>query len=207
MAGIGGDGARGVGAGGLIPLGGGVFGPVARAQYGALAQLRWQMLSNGLRFRKGALELGVRTLGFLIYGFTGVVLGAGLGFGAYVLTASHEWRYVPLLFWATFVLWQMIPVMMASFQEQFDLGSLLRFPVSFGSFFLLYAVFGLADISTILGGLCCLGIWVGITVALPQLFVWTTLTVVLFAVLRGSTAGWRSARRAKLWARFSWCWC
>jgi ABC-2 type transport system permease protein len=182
MAGIGGDGARGVGAGGLIPLGGGVFGPVARAQYGALAQLRWQMLSNGLRFRKGALELGVRTLGFLIYGFTGVVLGAGLGFGAYVLTASHEWRYVPLLFWATFVLWQMIPVMMASFQEQFDLGSLLRFPVSFGSFFLLYAVFGLADISTILGGLCCLGIWVGITVALPQLFVWTTLTVVLFAV-------------------------
>ena len=182
MAGIGGDGARGVGAGGLIPLGGGVFGPVARAQYGALAQLRWQMLSNGLRFRKGALELGVRTLGFLIYGFTGVVLGGGLGFGAYVLTANHEWRYVPLLFWATFVLWQMIPVMMASFQEQFDLGSLLRFPVSFGSFFLLYAVFGLADISTILGGLCCLGIWVGITVALPQLFVWTTLTVVLFAV-------------------------
>ena len=167
---------------GRIPLGGGVFGPVARAQYGALARLRLQVLSNGLRFRKGALELGVRTLGFLIYGATGLFLGAGVGSAAYLLTASHEWRFVPLVFWATFVLWQMIPIMMASFQEQFDLGSLLRFPVSFGSFFLLYAVFGLADISTILGGLCCVGIWVGITVALPGLFVWTTVIVGLFAV-------------------------
>jgi ABC-2 type transport system permease protein len=177
-----GAGAGGVGEAGQIPLGGGALGPVARAQYGALARLRWQMLSNGLRFRKGALELGVRTLGFLVYGFTGLVLGGGVGFATYVLTANREWRFVPLVFWATFVLWQMIPVMMASFQEQFDLGSLLRFPVSFQSFFLLYAVFGLADISSILGGLCCLGIWVGVTVALPGMFVWTTVTVALFAV-------------------------
>jgi len=32
--------------------------------------------------------------------------------------------------------------MLASFQEQFDLSCLLRFPVSFQSFFLLYIVFG-----------------------------------------------------------------
>ena len=185
MAGVGaglGAGLNGTGDGGLMPLGGGAFGPVARAQYGALAKLRWQMLSNGLRFRKGALELGVRTLGFLLYGITGLILGGSQGLGAFVLTSNHQWRFVPLLFWATFVLWQMIPVLMASFQEQFDLGSLLRFPVSFQSFFLLFAVFGLADISTILGGLCCVGLWVGITVALPGMFVWTTLTVGLFAV-------------------------
>ncbi|MGA2649849.1 MAG: hypothetical protein ABSF28_04980 [Terracidiphilus sp.] len=182
MAGIGAGLGAGSGEAGQIPLGGGAFGPVARAQYGALARLRWQMLSNGLRFRKGAVELGVRTLGFLIYGFTGLVLGGGLGFAAYLLTANNQWRFLPLVFWATFVLWQMIPVMMASFQEQFDLGTLLRFPVSFQSFFLLYAVFGLADISTILGGLCCVGIWVGITVALPGLFLWTTMTVGLFGV-------------------------
>jgi ABC-2 type transport system permease protein len=185
MAGVNGAGSGAGAASGeacLMPLGGGAFGPVARAQYGALAKLRWQMLSNGLRFRKGKLELGVRTLGFLIYGATGVALGGGLGFAAYLLAASHEMRFLPLVFWATFLLWQMIPIMMASFQEQFDLGSLLRFPVSFQSFFLLYAVFGLADISTILGGLCCVGIWVGLSVALPGLFLWTTLTVGLFAL-------------------------
>jgi len=180
-AGVGG-GLGGAGEAGLMPLGGGAFGPVARAQYGALGRLRWQMLGNGLRFRKGKLELGVRTLGYLIYGFTGLAIGGSLGIGAFVMTVNQQWRFLPLLFWATFVLWQMIPVMMASFQEQFDLGALLRFPVSFQSFFLLYAVFGLADISTILGGLCCVGLWVGITVALPGMFVWTTLTVGLFAV-------------------------
>jgi len=36
-------------------------------------------------------------------------------------------------------------VALASFQEQFDLAGMLRFPVSFSSFYLLYVVFGLAD--------------------------------------------------------------
>jgi ABC-2 type transport system permease protein len=54
--------------------------------------------------------------------------------------------------------------------------------VRFGSYFLLYAVFGLADVSTILGGLCCLGIWIGTTVALPGLVLWTTLALGVFAL-------------------------
>ena len=66
-------------------------------------------------------------------------------------------------------------------QEQFDLGILLRFPVSFSTYYLLYVVFGLADISTILGGLCCLGIWVGVTVARPDLFAWAALGLIGFA--------------------------
>jgi ABC-2 type transport system permease protein len=71
--------------------------------------------------------------------------------------------------------------MLASFQEQFDLSILLRFPVRFGSYYLLYVVFGLADVSTIMGGLCCLGIWVGIAVARPELSAWTALGLAVFA--------------------------
>jgi ABC-2 type transport system permease protein len=160
----------------------GTFGLLARAQYAALARLRWQMFANGLRFRKGALELGARTLGYFIYGCTGLSLCTAVGVASYLLVSHQQWRYLPILFWAVFFIWQMVPVMMASFQEQFDLGILLRFPVSFGSYFLLYAVFGLADVSTILGGLCCLGIWVGATVALPDLVLWTTLALGVFAV-------------------------
>ena len=89
---------------------------------------------------------------------------------------------MPVLFWAVCILWQMVPVMLASLQEQFDLGILLRFPVSFGSYFLLYIVFGLADVSTILGALCCLGIWIGITVARPDLLAWTALGLAVFAL-------------------------
>ena len=87
----------------------------------------------------------------------------------------------PVLFWVLAFLWQAIPVMLASFQEQFDLGILLRFPLRFGSYVLLYLVFGLVDISTILGGLCCVGIWFGVAAARPGLLLWTTLALGMFA--------------------------
>jgi ABC-2 type transport system permease protein len=161
---------------------GGWLGPLARAQYKALARLRWQMFANGLRSNKGALELGARTLGIVIYVLMGLALGAGMGVVTYFLAAGGKWRYLPVLFWVLAFLWQMIPVMLASFQEQFDLGILLRFPLRFGSYVLLYLVFGLVDISTILGGLCCVGIWFGMAAAQPGLLLWTTLALALFAV-------------------------
>jgi ABC-2 type transport system permease protein len=158
-----------------------VLGAQARAQYGALARLRWHMFSNGLRTNKGVLELGARTLAFILYAGMGLGLGAGAGGAAYLVASREEWRFLPVLFWAVFFIWQMVPVLLASFQEQFDLGILLRFPVRFGSYLLLYLVFGLADVSTILGGLCCCGVWVGITAAHPELLLWTTLGLAVFA--------------------------
>jgi ABC-2 type transport system permease protein len=182
MAGVNGSGLPETGDQGAEKMQGGAFGSLARAQYAALARMRFRVFTNGLRFRKGALELGARTFGYLLYGCTGLGLGAGVGVATYLLVSNHEWRFLPIVFWGAFFLWQMVPIMMASFQEQFDLGTLLRFPVSFESFFLLYTVFGLADISTILGGLCCTGIWIGMMVALPGMFLWTTLILAAFAV-------------------------
>ena len=161
---------------------GGIVGPLARAQYGALVRLRWRMFLNSLRSSKGAVELGARTLSYLVYGSMGVALGAGAGVVTYFLVAGDQWRFLPIVFWVLAFLWQMIPVMLASFQEQFDLGILLRFPVGFGSYLLLYLVFGLLDISTILGGLCCLGIWIGAGVARASLLLWMSPALALFAL-------------------------
>jgi ABC-2 type transport system permease protein len=160
---------------------GGIFGADAWAQYAALARLRWNMFSHGIQSRKGALELGARTVSFAFYAVGGLAMGAGAGAAAFALAIGNQWKYLPILFWAVFFVWQVIPIMLASFQEQFDLGTLLRFPVRFGSYFLLYVVFGLLDISTILGGLCCISILVGITVARPELFGWTVLALAVFA--------------------------
>ena len=177
-----------LGGAGLSPLGeaagihaGGVLGSLARAQYAALARLRWRMFQNSLRSSKGALELGARAVSYVIYGIGGLGIGAGAGAATYALASGNQWRFLPILFWVVAFLWQMIPIMLASFQEQFDLGILLRFPVRFGSYLLLYLVFGLVDISTILGGLCCLGIWVGMAFARPDLLLWTTLALAVFA--------------------------
>jgi ABC-2 type transport system permease protein len=180
MADLSGAGLNGLGGAGAIDAGG-MLGRLARAQYAALAQLRWRMFSNGMRSNKGMLELGARTFTYLMYAAMGLALAAGAGVATYFLAAGNQWRFLTVLFWVLAFLWQAIPVMLASFQEQFDMGILLRFPVRFGSYVLLYLVFGLLDISTILGGLCCAGIWFGIAAAKPALLLWTTLALAVFA--------------------------
>jgi ABC-2 type transport system permease protein len=146
-----------------------------------MAALRWHMFVNGLRSNRGAFELGARTVSFVLYAFMGLGLGTIMGAGAYALASNEKWQFLPAVFWVACILWQVGPVMLASFQEQFDLGILLRFPVRFRSYYLLYVVFGLADVSTIIGALCCLGILVGVTMARPELFAWTALALTAFA--------------------------
>ena len=159
----------------------GPFSPLARSQYKALAFMRWRMFRNSLRTTQGAIELGARTIAFAFYALMGMGMAAGFGGGAYAIAASGKWEILPALFWVLFILWQAVPVTLASFQEHFDLGGLLRFPVSFSAFFLLHLIFGLVDASTIMGGLCSIGIWIGMTIARPDLFAWSALTLVLFA--------------------------
>ena len=79
------------------------------------------------------------------------------------------------------MLWQLAPVVLASFQEPVDLTLLLRFPVSFGSYVLDYLVFGLFDASSILGGFCLVGICAGMVWARPELAGWAAVMAILFA--------------------------
>jgi ABC-2 type transport system permease protein len=163
------------------PSGGSLFSPLARRQYAALARLRWATLRNGIRSVTGMFEAGAAAVTLLLYAAIGIGIGCGLGAAAYGLASSAHWQYLPILFWLVFFLWQIVPVLLASFQEQFDLSILLRFPVRFDSFCLMYLIFGLMDASTILGGLCSAGILTGITVARPDLFAPTALALVVFA--------------------------
>jgi len=161
---------------------GGPFGRMARRQYGALVAMRWRMVANSVRSVQGAFEFGARGVAFIIYTIMGLSLGFGLGAGAYSLVSGGQLQYVAALFWTVFLVWQLLPIALASFQEQFDLSGLLRFPVNFGSFYLLNLVFGLVDVSTILGGICCLGILGGVTLARPALFGWTALVLAVYAI-------------------------
>ena len=159
----------------------GPFDALARAQYSALSRMRWSMFRNSLRSNRGAMELGARSVTLIVYSLMGLGLGFGLGAGAYAMTVDNQLQILPALFWVVFLLWQVMPITLASFQEQFDMGGVLRFPVGFEAFFLLHLIFGLVDISTIMGALSCLGIWVGITLARPDLSAWTALALGIFA--------------------------
>jgi ABC-2 type transport system permease protein len=185
--------------------GAGPWSRLARSQYAALALMRWQTLRNGLRTSQGVFEFGARAFSYLIYGVMGVGLGLGVGAASYELIKREMWPLVPLLFWSVCLLWQTVPVALASFQEQFDMSGLLRFPLSFRTFFLLFLVFGLADISTLLGGLCCVGILTGTTFARPELFVWAALgltgfaafNILLVRVILAWIDRWLSQRRTR----------
>jgi len=140
------------------------------------------MLTNSVRSVQGAFEFSAKGVAFLIYSMMGMGLGIGLGGGAYQLVKSEHFQYLPALFWTVFLVWQVLPVALASFQEQFDLSSVLRFPVSFGSFYLMSIAFGLVDVPAILGGICCVGIWTGVTLARPALWSWTAGILAVYAV-------------------------
>jgi ABC-2 type transport system permease protein len=159
-----------------------MFGREASVQYAAMARLRWRMFIHGLRSIHGLFDLGATGVAWTLYFVLGLGLALGLGTAAYSLASHSSWQYLPILFWATSFLWLMFPITVASFQDQSDLQILLRFPVRFGSYFLLRLISGLMEASTVVGALCCLGVWLGVFIARPDLYLSTTLALTFFAI-------------------------
>jgi ABC-2 type transport system permease protein len=169
-----------VGGAELAAVHSGLFSRLARGQFAALAAMRFRLFANSVRSNDGMFEFGARAVSFLVYGGMGVGLGVGAGISAYELVSRHLWQVLPVEFWVVCFLWQAVSVALASFQEQYDLGGLLRFPVNFSSFYALCLLFGLIDASTLLGGLCSIGILIGVSIARLDLFGWTLLGLVAF---------------------------
>ena len=109
-------------------------------------------------------------------------MGLGCGVLAYQITSDHQLIFLPALLWPVFLMWQVVPVMLSTAQESVDFNFLLRFPVSFRSYALLYLFFGIFDPSSLLGGMCMLGIWIGVVTASPELVLWITSALALFAL-------------------------
>lgn len=154
----------------------------AGEQYRAMMQMRWRMMANSLRTRRGRFELGARIFSTVFFLALWLGVGAGLGIAAWHFATEDHLAMLSLLLWPVLVMWQMMPVMLASFQEGVNLSLLLRFPVSFRSYFFLYVLSGLFDLSSLLGGMALLGIWIGTVSARPQLAAWLAVDLALFAV-------------------------
>jgi len=155
----------------------------SRAQFGAIARVRWQLFVNSLRTIRGRLELVSRIfLGtwFAMLGIGGALV-LGLGASHFVSEGKPEWLAV--LLWPVFLFWQLFPVLATVFTENFDSSNLLRFPLSYPSFFLIRLVYGSLDPATFLGLLWTLSIGLGIGIAAPSQFFWAALALGVFAIL------------------------
>ena len=152
-----------------------------RSQLAAIAQLRWRLFWNTLRTTRGKLELASRivvSLAFAIGGFGGAVL---MGVAAFLFISEGKPEMLALLLWFVFFFWQVFPIMATAFTNNPDSSDLLRFPLSYGSYFLVRLAYGAFDPATALGTLWSFGILVGVGFAKPALLPWALLVLLAFA--------------------------
>jgi ABC-2 type transport system permease protein len=159
----------------------GFLSPLARRQYAAIAWVQLRSFINSLRTSRGGFELGARILVAII--FTCISLGpaVGLGIGAWAAASHDRFFGIAIELWVLLLLWQFFAALAPALGGQNpELSHLLRYPVSFGSWIVLYLVYGLAAPSTLIGIVWATAIGIGIGVARPGLLPWTIATLSLF---------------------------
>jgi ABC-2 type transport system permease protein len=158
------------------------FSPQIRGQFSAIARVRWQLFVNSMRTIRGRMEVVARGFTFLAFGMGGVVGSIAIGFTAWYLVYSGKVDWLPVLLWPVFLFWQVVPVMASAFTENVDSSNLLRFPLSFPTYFLIRIAYGSLDPSTVLGSLWLLGMTIGVGFASPPLFLSAVPVLLLFAI-------------------------
>ena len=157
--------------------------PHARQQLAAVAQLRWRIFANSLRTFRGRLELASHIfvgLAFVAGGLGGAV---GLGGAAWFVVTQRNAEWLGGLLWPVFLFWQLFPLMATAFTQNVESSNLLRFPLSFRSYFLIRLAYGSLDPATAVASLWLLGIDIGIGVARPVVFPWATIVLLTFALV------------------------
>jgi ABC-2 type transport system permease protein len=158
------------------------FSPEIRGQFAAIARARWQLFLNSMRTIRGRMEVVARGFTFLAFGMGGFVGSIAIGFVAWYCVYSGRADWLPLLLWPLFLFWQLVPVMASAFTENVDSSNLLRFPLTFPSYFLIRIAYGSLDPPTLMGCLWLLGMAIGIGCAAPLLFLPAAAVLLLFAI-------------------------
>jgi ABC-2 type transport system permease protein len=152
-----------------------------RAQLAAIAGVRWQMFVNSLRSTRGKMELVSRIMVGFAFAIGGLGGAFGMAIAASMMISAGRPELVALLLWFVFIFWQVFPVMATAFTNNPDSSDLLRFPLSYRSYFLVRMAYGAFDPATALGGLWSFGILLGVGFAKPALLLWTLLVLLAFA--------------------------
>ncbi len=155
---------------------------VISGQIPAIAELRWRMFLNGLRTRRGKMELASRIFvssAFALGGISGFVGAIGV---SWYLVSQNRPEFLAAVLWLIFLFWQFFPVMATAFTNNPDSSDLLRFPLAYRAYFLIRLVYGYLDPASALGSVFLLGMLIGIAAARPLLFPWALLVLVTFAL-------------------------
>lgn len=158
-----------------------IDGVKTRDQYAAVARLRWNIFRNSIRSRRGKANLVSQILIGIVFTLFGLGGSVGLGTWAWYLMSENKGEWLAAIFWPVLLFWQFFPIMATAFTENLESSNLLRFPLTYRSYFLIRLAYGLFDPATSVCCLWLLGIGVGITVAHPLLMPWTAIILFAFA--------------------------
>jgi ABC-2 type transport system permease protein len=170
-----------------------------------VAGLRWRMLHNYLRAKQNRLDL----IGLIVLGVVTGAFVAGVCFalfaGAYDFVSSGRITWLSLLFWAIFLWWQLVPVMVAGFGAALEFRTLLRFPLSFAAFYIIGLAYGLTDFTGAAAVCWIIAVICGAAVAslalLPALLLMAVLYIAFNLTLERLLGSWMerllAGRRAR----------
>ena len=175
------------------------------AQYRAIAWLRWRIFLNNFRRKGSTGDLVAR---ILIIPFAIVILilpTAGAGFGAWYFAHSEHLERIAWILWGAFALCQFLNLQLGQPGTTFDPTQLIRFPLPASRYTTVRLFFGLLSPANIASVCIALSMAIGITVALPDLWLYTFVALFIFAatnllfnrMLFAWIDRWLSTRRAR----------
>jgi ABC-2 type transport system permease protein len=168
--------------------------PGVTEQLKLIAGLRWNMLKNNLQRKNNRWDL----IGMILAaaGSAVVVVGLCVAFyaGAYFFLTTGWASWMPLLYWTTFLWWQVIPILVAGFGANFEFRNLLRFPLSLRAFYILGLGYGFADFAAV-SSLCWIASMlvataVGRVQLLPVMMVASLLFVLVNVTMERLIGSW-----------------
>lgn len=138
-------------------------------QVRAIIAVRLQLMRNGLRTTRGALEAIAQVWTALWFTLLGLGGAVGFAVAAFHFVHNGEAVWLSAFLWPLFLFWQIFPIAASAFTEHLDTGHLARYPLSFRAYCLVRVLFGAVDVANLVGILCMLGFTVGVAVARPAL--------------------------------------
>jgi ABC-2 type transport system permease protein len=179
--------------------------PGVPEQLKLIAGLRWSLLKNSLQHKNNRWDL----IGMILAAGGSAVMVAGLCVafyvGTYFFLTTERASWMPLLYWAIFLWWQVIPVLVAGFGANFEFRSLLRFPLSLRAFYILGLGYGFADFAAVSASCWIVSMLaaaaVGRVQLLPVMMAASLLFIVVNVTLERLIGSWLEKILAKRRAR------
>lgn len=178
---------------------------LSRGQFAAIGWLRWRIFCNSFRRKGGVGELIGRLLLFPFLAFLALTPSLLAGFLAWSVARGNSLSHTIPIFWGAFALAQLVNINLGQPGTTFDPVELIRFPLALRNYVLVRLAFGLLSPGNLVVALISAAIFIGVTIARPQLWPWALAATFAFALCNvlftrmifAWVDRWLSTRRAR----------